>query len=79
MISPEHNIIESITIMEGNVIDMICLDVLEIHTVLKYHCATYSVQGHREGGQRGENRPRASSSKRGFIILNASKFGGLIK
>ena len=40
MIRPKHSISATI---EDNVIDTICLGELEIHRVLAYHCAAYSV------------------------------------
>ena len=40
MISAKHCITGTI---EGNGIDIIYIGELEIHTVLMYHCATYSV------------------------------------
>ena len=40
MTSPKHNISATI---EGNAVDIIYVGELEIHTVLTYHCANYSV------------------------------------
>ena len=40
MISPKHIINATIT---ANVVDIIYVGELEIHTALTYHCATYSV------------------------------------
>ena len=40
MISPQHSITATI---EGKVIDVTYVGELEIHAVLTYHCATYSV------------------------------------
>ena len=40
IIAPKHSITAAI---EGNVIDIIYAGELEIHIVLTYHCATYSM------------------------------------
>ena len=40
LVGPKHSIS---AIIEGNIIDIIYVGELEIHTVLSYHCAIYSV------------------------------------
>ena len=40
MISAKHSVSATI---ESNVIDIVYVDEIEIHTVLTYHCATYTV------------------------------------